>query len=238
MRKPVIGITANVITLNNGAERSAVSTDYINTIEQAGGIPMVLPVVFEKNTIRQQAEFIDGLLLSGGYDVDPLLFGEQPVEGLGYVDPDRDAHEMELTKIATLMNIPVLGICRGIQLINIAFGGTIYQDVRNVPGGIKHMQNARNNVPTHTVEIAAGSLLYSVFGHSVTTNSFHHQAIKDLAPGFIATARTLDGVIEGIEQPDSQFLVGVQWHPEMMAAKYPGMLELLKKFISAAKSMD
>lgn len=234
MSKPVIGISANVLTLDNGAERAAVSTDYIKVVAEAGGIPVILPVITDPASIKRQLQIIDGLILSGGYDVDPLLFGEQPAEKLGYVSPERDLHEIELVKAAAFAKMPVLGICRGIQLINIAFGGTIYQDLSDVPGVIKHMQNSKNYVPTHTVEIVEKSVLGNILGSKAVVNSFHHQAVKSAAPGFIVTARTLDGVIEAIENPESEFFVGVQWHPEMMASSQPGMLKLLKNFINAA----
>lgn len=234
MPKPIIGITANVITLDNGADRSAVGTDYITAVELAGGVPIVLPVVNGRTAIECQAELIDGLLLSGGFDVNPLLFGEEPAEKLGYVYTDRDIHEIELVKAANLKNIAVLGICRGIQLINVAFGGTIYQDLSAVSGAIKHMQNAKSFMPTHTVEIAARSLLYSIFGNSIVTNSFHHQALNIVAQELIVTARAQDGIIEGVEKPGDQFFVGVQWHPEMMTSRYSCMVELFRRFIWAA----
>ncbi|MPM42419.1 putative glutamine amidotransferase [bioreactor metagenome] len=234
MRKPIIGISANVLTLDNGAERAAVSTDYIKAVTEAGGVPVILPVITDMTSIQHQVILIDGLILSGGYDVDPLLFDEQPTEKLGYVYPERDFHEIELVKAAAFAKIPILGICRGIQLINIAFGGTIYQDLSEVPGVIKHMQNAKNYVPTHTIEIAEKSLLANIIGKRAVVNSFHHQAVRMVAPGFTITARTLDGVIEAIENPGSEFFVGVQWHPEMMSASRTCMLELLKSFINAA----
>ncbi|MGI6091855.1 MAG: gamma-glutamyl-gamma-aminobutyrate hydrolase family protein [Veillonellaceae bacterium] len=238
MIKPVIGISANILTLDNGAERAAVSTEYIKAVSQAGGVPVMLPVITDQESIQQQLKIIDGLILSGGYDVDPLLFGEQPAEKLGYVCPERDFHEIELVRAAALAQIPILGICRGIQLINIAFGGTIYQDLSDVPGVIKHMQNAKNNIPTHTIEIAENSQLASILGPKAIVNSFHHQAVKNVAPGFRVTAWTADGVIEAIENSESEFFIGVQWHPEMMAATQPAMHNLLVSFIHAALSKN
>lgn len=233
MRKPVIGITANVITLDNGAERAAASPDYVKAIEMAGGIPILLPVVTDKEIIKRQAQLIDGLLLSGGYDINPLLFGEQPAEKLGYLTPERDLHELELAKIANSIQIPVLGICRGIQIMNVAFGGTIYQDIAELPGVIKHMQKAKNYVPTHAVEIMPNSLLESIVGNHLMVNSFHHQAVKDVALGFNIVGRSLDGVIEAIEKKDGQFFLGVQWHPEMMLSSEPLMLNVFRRFVAA-----
>lgn len=234
MRKPVIGITANILTLENCSERAAVGTDYVKVVEMAGGVPMILPVVTNKIIAQAQIMLIDGLILSGGYDVDPLLFGEQPDKRIGYVDPDRDNHEIWLVKSAAHLKLPVFGICRGIQLINIAFGGTIYQDLDAVPGVIKHMQNAKNSVSTHAITLSLGSTLSGILGSSAIVNSFHHQAVKEVAPGFVATACTADGIIEAIENPLSEFFVGVQWHPETLLARQPQMLELFERFLTVA----
>ncbi|MDD4600936.1 putative glutamine amidotransferase [bioreactor metagenome] len=235
MRKPVIGITANVLTLDNGAERAAISTDYVKAVELAGGVPILLPVVTDTTVIFQQVKLIDGLILSGGYDIDPLLFGEQPADKLGYISPERDHHEIQLVKAASDEKMPILGICRGIQLMNIAFGGTIYQDLTDVPKVIKHMQNAKKHVPTHTVELVEDSILGNFFGSSIVVNSFHHQAVKNVAPGFVIAAWTADGVIEAIENPTSDFFAGVQWHPEMMIESQPLMMDFFKRFIVAAQ---
>lgn len=243
MCKPIIGITANVLIAEGGAllpgtERVSVSNDYIKAVEQAGGVPLVLPVVTNKELIQHQAEIIDGLLLSGGYDVDPLLFGEEPAENLGYVYPERDLHELELIRVIQQNNKPILGICRGIQVINIAFGGTLYQDLAQLQGGIKHMQNAPKNVPTHTVRVTAGSILHTIFGDNVITNSFHHQAVKDVGSDFIISAKTKDGVVEGIEMVSERFVVAVQWHPEMMSESHVGMQRLFREFIvNASKDL-
>ena len=238
MRKPIIGITANILITEGGAlpgtEKAAVSNDYIKAIENAGGVPIVLPVVTDKELIRCQAELIDGLLLSGGYDADPLLFGEEPAEKLGYVYPERDYHEIELIKAAYNANRPILGICRGIQVINIAFGGTLYQDLAEIQGGIKHMQNAPKDVATHTVRVIANTILHTLFGDNIVTNSFHHQAVKDLGSDLIISAKTKDGVVEGIEMTGKHFVVAVQWHPEMMASSHLGMKSLFREFVAKA----
>jgi len=239
MVKPVIGITANTIIADNGcfpgSERACVNVEYIEAVVEAGGAPVVLPAVTNTDAIKTQSQVIDGLLVAGGYDIHPLLYGEEPFEKLEYIDPDQDYYELELIRLANGLKKPIFGICRGIQLINVAFGGTLYQDLSQSPGSyIKHMQKSKRQVAGHTLEIMKGSRLYDIFGEFVVTNSFHHQAVKDVADGFIVSALSKDGIIEGIERTGDNFVVAVQWHPEHMIYKYPVMLDLFKHFISEA----
>lgn len=238
MRKPIIGITSNILITEGGSlpgtERVSVSNDYIKAVLQAGAVPMVLPVVTDKEIIKYQSDVIDGLLLSGGYDVDPLLFGEEPAKKLGFVYPARDIHEIELIKAIYHDNKPILGICRGIQVINIVFGGTLYQDLAEIQGGIKHMQNAPKDAASHTVRVSADSILHEIFGEKVVTNSFHHQAVKELGSDFIISAKTKDGIVEAIEIPGERFIVAVQWHPEMMVKGHIGMQRLFSEFVADA----
>ncbi|MEG6584906.1 gamma-glutamyl-gamma-aminobutyrate hydrolase family protein [Dendrosporobacter sp. 1207_IL3150] len=237
--RPVIGITANTIISENtcfpGSERSCVNVEYIEAVVAAGGTPVVLPVVSNPDVISVQAQILDGLLVTGGYDVHPLLYGEEPFDKLEFIDPDRDNHEIELVKITHALKKPIFGICRGIQLINVAFGGTLYQDLSQSPGSyIKHMQKSRREVAGHSIEVVKGSKLYEVFGEFVITNSFHHQSVKDVADGFIVSALSKDGIIEGIEKKGDCYLVAVQWHPEDMIYRYPVMLGLFQRFIEEA----
>lgn len=237
--RPVIGITANTIIAENtyfpGSERSCVNIEYVQAVVAAGGVPIVLPVITNQAAIYRQAQILDGLLVTGGFDIHPLLYGEEPFDTLEFIDPDRDNHEIELVTISHDLKKPIFGICRGIQLINVAFGGTLYQDVSQSPGSyIKHMQKSKREVAGHTVEIAKDSKLYEVFGEFVVANSFHHQSVKEVATGFIVNALSKDGIIEGIEKVDASFVLAVQWHPEHMIVRYPVMLNLFKRFVHEA----
>lgn len=241
IRKPVIGIAANLLIMDQGPfpglERTYVNNDYVEAIELAGGIPLLLPVIADEEAIREQVARVDGVLLSGGYDVDPLRFGEEPLPQLGFVFGEVDDHQLQLAKVARQLGKPLLGICRGLQVLNIAFGGTVYQDLGvQFPGALQHNQKAKRYMPSHTVDVVAGSRLAAALGQTeVAANSFHHQAIKDIASGFRVNARAKDGVIEGMEAEDGAFTVAVQWHPEMMAARYPVMLALFTAFMAAAQ---
>lgn len=240
--KPVIGISANIETIDRepfwGQELSSLNQNYIKAVIRAGGIPVLLPVIQDKEMIRAQVSLIDGLLLSGGYDVQPLLYGEEPHPDLGRINPERDFFEMTALSIAYEQGKAILGICRGLQVINVAFGGTLCQDIALLAPKekIKHSQQSLMYVPTHTVDLMPDTLLRDIFGKDVIgTNSFHHQAIKKIAPGFVVSAKARDGVIEGFEKTDYPFLLGVQWHPERMVEHDADMLNLFRVFVSKAK---
>ncbi len=213
-QKPVIGISS---TWGEGTSAS-VPVTYIESVIKAGGVPMVLPISHDPAILECMLERIDGLIMTGGEDIDPLKwFGEEPIPALGRVVPERDSFDIALIRLAVEKKIPVLGICRGHQLMNVAFGGTLYQDIPSQVKGsnIKHRQSAPSNYGTHTINILEGSVLHKQTGKTtLVVNSFHHQAVKDIAPGFIATAHSLDGVIEAIEKKGSDRVFGVQFHPE------------------------
>jgi putative glutamine amidotransferase len=171
-------------------------------------------------------------------DVDPAIYGQEPHPKLGKVDDALDEAELVLTRWALEDRLPLFGICRGIQVINVAAGGTLYQDLRaQFPGALRHRfapsQYGREH-RGHAIHIEPGSHLAQALGLTVSVNSRHHQAVRDVAPGFVVTARAPDGVIEGIELPDAPFVVGVQWHPENLAAQDAGMLGLFQAFVQAA----
>lgn len=241
LRKPVIGILANIETIDKapflGLEKSSLHQNYIHSIIKAGAVPIVLPVVQDSSLIQSQIDLIDGLVLSGGGDVQPSLYGEEPHPDLGNVNPVRDHFEEEALLIAFRQKKPILGICRGLQLMNVAFGGSLYQDLNQHKSEtrIKHDQQAPIHVPYHSIEIEPSTLLYEMFRElQIGVNSFHHQGIKELAPDFIVSARSKDGMIEGIERINYPFLVGVQWHPERMVDHDSGMLNLFKAFVKQA----
>jgi len=240
-QKPNIGIFTSILVVESGPfpgmERSYVNHEYVSVVEAAGGIPLLIPVVSDEAVIRRQVESVDALLLTGGYDPSPLLFGENPSRQIGFIFPEMDEHQILGIRIASELKKPIMGVCRGLQMLNVAFGGTLYQDLTLIPNSyIQHFQKSRKQSPGHQVVIEKDTLLADVFGESVIeTNSFHHLAIKDLAPGFVISARAPDGVIEGIERREGAPIMAVQWHPEMMYEKYPLMLDLFKKFMKIVR---
>lgn len=241
LRKPVIGITCNTLlaegTVLPGMIRAFANTDYIDAVTKAGGIPILLPPVASPAVISEQVAAVDGLIMSGGPDVDPQLYGEEPLEKLGCVNHVRDEYELLVVKAAAQLKKPILGICRGVQIINVAYGGTLYQDISQIEGtSIKHFQAVtQRDALWHTVTIKPASTLASIIGEdNILVNSFHHQALKTAAPGFNITAYSKDGVIEAIELSGDHFVLGVQWHPEMIAKKYPAMLALFEALVKHA----
>lgn len=240
MNKPRIGIAANLRTIGSdmpGMYFSYVSHDYVEALERSGAIPVMLPVLKDLDLLRQQMEGLSGILLPGGYDIDPMLYGEQPVIGQDFAMAEVDRFSIRTLQEADAMGLPVLGVCKGIQVINVAFGGTLYQDLpRQKEGCLQHSQKAPRYNPSHYVSIEAGSFLSELFPARIAVNSFHHQAVKETAKGFRVTARAEDGVIEAIEKESGTFMLGVQWHPEMMA-KFddPQMLRLIERFVDQCK---
>lgn len=210
-QKPLIGISCS-----NSESSSSVSKSYCNAVNLAGGVAVMIPVSADSATLHDVLCHIDGIILTGGGDIHPSYFGEEPVEELGEVDSTRDTYDIHLIKMAARHNIPMLGICRGEQLINVAFGGTLYQDLPSQYPGDTLYQH-RNS--THIVNIEPGSWLANVTGiEQLTTNSVHHQAVKQIAPGFKASGWSEDGVVEVIENIDGYPIWGVQFHPERMFA--------------------
>jgi putative glutamine amidotransferase len=241
---PIIGITcgSDVSVSSTGGRvyrQNSVGFDYISAIEYAGGTPIVLPIVEDQECISSFMDIMDGLLLSGGGDIDPSFFNEEPIPELGNIDPDRDRVEMLLSKAALEQDLPVLAICRGIQVLNVAAGGTLYQDISQHSKEIlKHRQSAPGWHASHTIQIEPGSLVYDIFGKQTgRVNSFHHQAVRDIADGFYVSARSLDGIIEAIESKEHRFMLGVQFHPEMMFQHHPEAANIFAAFVKACKRL-
>ncbi len=210
--QPIIAISGNY---SNG--NCTLAEGYYRSILLAGGIPLVIPPYEETDNLGELLDRVDGLLLSGGADINPLLLGEEPVVELHGINPKRDAQELELARLAANRQIPILGICRGIQVLNAALGGTLYQDIHTQMEGkrIKHDQDLDRAYPSHTVTIDTGSLLYTLFNKErLDVNSFHHQAVKTPAEGLRTVAVSPDGVIEAVESTEHKSVIGVQWHPE------------------------
>ncbi|MDR0814747.1 MAG: membrane dipeptidase, partial [Bacteroidales bacterium] len=232
-QQPLIGLSAS----RSSGESSTVSGRYVQAILQAGGTPVIIPVVTDGNTLRNIIKGLDGLVMTGGGDVAPSYYGENTLGKMVRIDSIRDVYDMTLLKLATDRNIPVLGICRGEQLINVAFGGTLYQDIPiQYKNGIAHFQKASTSRGTHVVEIVPGTELAEILLKSqALTNSFHHQGVKDLAPGFRIAARSSDGFVEAIEGYPNRTVLGVQFHPEgLVAGGDTVMLRLFKHIVKEA----
>lgn len=240
-RKAVIGISTSLITdtvgMFPGYERVYVNKDYIDAVAGAGGIPMMIPFNQDYRLAKAQAGLIDGLILSGGHDVYPQNYGQEPHPKVGETFPERDAFDFALLKEAQKRGIPILGICRGMQIINTLEGGDLYQDMSLFPGEVlKHWQGSRPREKTLGVTVEANSLLSRVYSSHIMVNSFHHQGVRTLARGFKVTARSKDGVIKAMEKVDYPFLLGIQWHPEMLYSVCEETRRLFELFVKKASS--
>lgn len=222
--KPIIGMTAC-----HEDEKIYKTTDaYVKAVLRAGGLPLLLPTAAGPEECARLAGLLDGLLIPGGVDMAPQFYGEEPRDKVTCFDRELDSFELALIRAAADAKKPMLAICRGIQVLNVAFGGSLYQDIPSqLPEAHGHYQNTfSRSEPYHTVHLTPGSHLFAILGGGeLLTNSYHHQAIKKVAPGFTVSARAADGVIEGIENGDGS-IIGVQWHPEGMQERYPRFLKL------------
>lgn len=214
-RPPRIGISAN---RKDGL--SCLAETYVQAVADAGGAPVIIPAITDLSLLTSIVEGIDGLVMSGGADINPLFVNENPIPQLQDVDTYRDEFDLMLIRLATNRQIPIMGICRGHQLMNIAFGGTIYQDIYSQATGspIKHSQKQAREYPSHAVSVTSGkNPIRDILGgaNEIMVNSFHHQAIKDIAPGFLELAKATDGINEAIGHPEKP-IFSIQWHPEAM----------------------
>lgn len=239
--KPLIGISTNFLEIVekpfSDHQRIYVNSGYIDAIIKAGGIPLLLPITADEETIDRLVALVDGVLLSGGQDVHPSNYNEDNHPLLGTTSKERDAYEMRIIQNAYQAKKPILGICRGLQLINVAFGGTLYQDLSQQEDvcNSKHRQDIVRDAVLHDIDVIPETELHRIFGKTkLVTNSFHHQAVKDLAPGFAICAKSEDGVVESICRSGSPWILGVQWHPEVMIDAHPEMKHLFVTFINKA----
>ena len=236
MRKPLIGLTP-AHDMESGDVKARPT--YMRALKAAGAIPVVMPLDASEEDLKQLSQDLDGFLFTGGPDVHPFLFGEETQAHCGNVSPARDQMEISLLPIVMELQKPILGICRGIQVLNIALGGNIWQDIpsqvtRDFP--LAHSQPFSYDMPCHTVALTEGSLLARISeSSSIEVNSMHHQAVKDLAPGLIASAYSTDYLIEALEMPDYPFFIGVQWHPEYLWEKNKEAFRLFQTFVKACK---
>lgn len=236
---PLIGITCSTTEVEAMVRyRHGVNGSYIDQVARAGGTPVLLPNV-DPSHVERLLDVLDGLLAAGGDDIQPLLFGAEPDPHLGEIDVPRDRFELPLLRAALAREIPILGICRGIQALNVARGGDLRQDLVHDPTStVQHRMKARGG-PTvhHTVRLRPGSRLHALLGHEqVAVNSYHHQAVGRLGDGLTVCATAADGVIEAVEGTDpARFLLGVQWHPEVMALGDPLSTPIFDAFLTAAR---
>ena len=241
MSKPVIVLTAgrqNLYTPRREVQTVWAGCDinYVSSVMRSGGAPVLLPYLADKDTIRAVLQAAHGLLLTGGGDVVSLAYEEEPHPRGQYHDPVRDQMEIEVTRCGLALNLPILGICRGIQLLNVALGGTLVQDIPSqIDGAVKHFTSGLAPVLLHNIDIEEDSLLSRVLRTtSLAVNSWHHQAVKDLGKGLRANSRARDGVIEGIESDEGKPILAVQCHPEEIAADHAHFQSLFDWLVAEA----
>ncbi len=208
---------------------------YMEGVAQAGGLPLMLPLTAEDAALDQLCALCDGFLLTGGHDVSPALYAQQALPECGDTSPLRDAMELGVLRRAMAHDKPVLGICRGIQFINAALGGTLWQDLPTQhPSNVCHRQKPPYDAPAHTVALVPGSPLQALLGRdTLPVNSYHHQAIRELAAPLEAMAHAQDGLIEAVRHPDRRFLWAVQWHPEFAYRSDPAARAVFRAFVEA-----
>lgn len=238
--KPIIGCT---MYRHQGSKKGslammALTEAYIQAIQQAGGIPIMIPIDLDTADVARVFDVVDAVLLPGGGDVDPAFYGAPMSDLVKRIDQDRDRVEIWAAQTAVAQKKPLLAICRGHQVLNVALGGTLWADLPNqMPGALPHdFDNTHpRNYAAHPVSIAPDSHLAGYLGATETAvNSLHHQGIRDLAPELRAVATAPDGLIEAVEVPDHPFAIGVQWHPEWLVADNPTMARLFQAFVTAA----
>ena len=241
--RPLIGIPAASLEPSPAppARYFQFNGNYPASLAASGALPVVIPLGLPEEALADIFAQLDGLCLSGGVDVAPAEYGEEPHPALGKVDAPRDRTELTLARWALAADLPILGICRGIQMLNVAAGGNLYQDLTaQLPGSLLHNYKVAETPwerPTHGVRLAAGSRLAGVLdAGGLMVNSFHHQAVKRPADGFDAVAWAEDGVVEAIEAPGRRFALGVQWHPEGMFQTDPLASKLFAAFVEAVRS--
>jgi putative glutamine amidotransferase len=240
----LVGVPAQTLQAIDGIPEGlpdswVMSTRYMTALARAGAVPVMVPLLDDEATVRGVYDRLDGVFLAGGVDVHPSAYGQPPGPHLGRTDAARDKVELALARWAVADGKPLLGVCRGLHVLNVALGGTLYQDVAaELPGSIKHdyfpgQGYARDHV-AHEIDVAAGSRLAGAFGAGAcAVNSMHHQGIRDLGRGMRPSALAPDGLIEAVESGDTAYCVAVQWHPEALVEDHPGTNALFDGFADA-----
>lgn len=240
MKKPFIGITCNYMIsetgMSLGQERDYVTKETIDAVVEAGGVPILIPILNSEEDLLKIMDSMDGIILSGGYDVNPIYYGEEPTKYVGFTYTPRDLFELFIVKAAIEKDMPILGISRGQQVMTVAFGGKLYQDIaENGESHLNHMQRASINDIGHYIDIKPNSRLYKIFDSDrLLVNSFHHQAAKMVPNSFNISATSSDGIVEAIEHKTKP-IMAVQWHPEIMIKNHPIMLKIFEEFIEWCK---
>jgi len=237
--KARIGITSFVDKPGVKGQYASLNMNYPRSVAMAGGLPFLLPVSPEAGDPTAFLDGIDGLLMTGGVDISPFLYGEEPVRGLGSIGKARDDFEIALAQEAVRRGMPVFGICRGHQMVNVALGGSLWQDLGSqYAGALDHSppEGQAMDELRHSITILPGArrLRLASEGGKLLVNSFHHQAVKKLAPGLVEIARAPDGVNEAFEGEGEGWLVGVQFHPEALTLRWPAFLSLFEAHVEAA----
>ena len=242
-QRPLIGITCSRTTggawgsYSLGHFMEYTYAEYSRAVLDAGGAPLIIPMSQDRESLQSILAALRGIILSGGPDMHPRTYGEEPLAGLDEVDAALDHFELQVAGLALQNHLPVLAICRGIQVLNVSMGGTLYQDIASqVPESICHTPKVDKGVHTHTVQIEPKTRLYSIFRKKeIWVNGKHHQAVKDPAPGLVVSARAKDGIIEALEHPERPFVIGVQWHPEGTWEDDPYSKKLFHALVQAAQ---
>lgn len=247
--KPIIGICTNYSPLDElglltklglpGQEWQLIADDYIKAIERGGGVPVIIPIVEQIENIEPLLACLDGIVFTGGQDIEPRQYGQSVGKNLGVISPERDKQEVALAKkVLNEMDIPVLGICRGHQILNVAAGGTLYSDIETQrEESMNHTCfHAPKHHSAHEAKILDNTKLKAIFGCQVLgVNSYHHQAIDRIGSEFKVAMVADDGIVEAMEYPGERFIVSVQWHPEMMVDRCPEYLRLFNAFVMSCR---
>ncbi len=238
--RPIIGLTTSIYTNEKNITLNSLNYNYIRAVLMAGATPLLIPVTSYDEVIDDYVKLLDGIIFTGGVDLAPLYYGENPIKEVHSISAERDENELKLFEKLYGTNTPILGICRGMQLINVALKGSLYQDINaQLPNSLGHYpKDTKADVLYHSVKLEEDSILFRIFKkYDIKVNSTHHQSVKDLGEGLKISAYSQDGIIEAIESAskDAQFILGVQWHPEALVVKHREFLELFNYFIEKCR---